>query len=161
MPKFQQFLSRMTKCYCTKPLCQANACPVGRNTPCREFIAADSLNDGFPYPSLTILLDSLSRGVVRILEKRGLLIPEPGLDFEMGSSLEQLQAASIQYRIAIGPHAGRKALTFYSVPPEQGTSDIPMLARLYGFSLHAATVCETYQRSKLAREHVAQGRVRL
>ncbi len=89
--------------------------------------------------------------MVRILEKRGLLIPEPGLDFEMGSSLDQLQAASIQYRIAIGPHAGRKALTLYSVPPEQGTSDIPMLARLYGFSLHAATVCETYQRSKLER----------
>jgi len=41
-----------------------------------------------------------------------------------------LQAASIQYRIAIGPHAGRKALTLYSVPPEQETTDVPMLSRL-------------------------------
>ncbi|MFT5140478.1 MAG: hypothetical protein ACI9CB_002142, partial [Rhodothermales bacterium] len=43
---------------------------------------------------MPILLDTLSRRVVRILEKRGLLTPEPGLDFEMGSSLDQLQAAS-------------------------------------------------------------------
>jgi hypothetical protein len=60
-----------------------------------------------------------------------------------------LQAASINYRIAIGPHAGRKALTLYSVPPD--VADIPMLARWYGFSLHAATVCEAHQRSKLER----------
>ena len=38
------------------------------------------------------------------------------------------------YRIAVVPHAGRQALTLYSVPPVDG------------FSLHAATVCEAYQR---------------
>jgi len=36
-------------------------------------------------------------------------------------------------------HAGRKALTLYSVPPATDAADIPMLARLYGFSLHAAS----------------------
>jgi hypothetical protein len=35
----------------------------------------------------------------------------PYLDLEPNSSLDHLQAASIAYRIAIGPHAGRKALT--------------------------------------------------
>jgi hypothetical protein len=59
------------------------------------------------------LLDTLSRRIVRVLERRGLLIADPEhpyLDLEPGSSLDHLQAASITYCIAIGPHAGRKAL---------------------------------------------------
>jgi hypothetical protein len=103
---------------------------------------------------LTQLLDTLSRRIVRLLERRGLLIADPecpALDFEAGSSLDQLQAASVNYRIAIGPHAGRKALTLYSVPPMEERSNIPLLATVSGFSLHAATVCEAYQRSRLER----------
>jgi hypothetical protein len=91
---------------------------------------------------------------VRVLEHRGLLIADPEhpyLDLEPGSSLDQLQAASIAYRIAIGPHAGRKALTLYSVPPVEEAPNNPLLARLTGFSLHAATVCEAHQRSRLER----------
>jgi hypothetical protein len=57
----------------------------------------------------------------------------------------------VHYRIAIGPHAGRKALTLYSVPPMEERSNIPLLAKVVGFSLHAATVCEAYQRSRLER----------
>jgi hypothetical protein len=92
--------------------------------------------------------------MVRGLERRGLLIADPAdpyLEFEVGSSLDQIQAASIAYRIAVGPHAGRKALTLYSVPPLEGELTIPLLARMYGFSLHAGTVCEAHQRSKLER----------
>jgi ribosomal protein S27E len=103
---------------------------------------------------LARLLDTLSRRIVRLLERRGLLIADPVdpyLEFEVGSSLNQLQAASINYRIAIGPHAGRKALTLHSVPPLEEEPGIPPLARLYGFSLHAGTVCEAHQRSKLER----------
>ena len=69
---------------------------------------------------LTRLLDRLSRRIVRVLERRGLLIADPEclqLDIEPNSSLDHLQAASINYRIAIGPHAGPKALTLYSVLP--------------------------------------------
>jgi len=54
--------------------------------------------------------------------------------------------SSIAYRIAIGPHAGRKALTLYSVPPVEEAPDNQLLARLTGFSLHAASVCEAHQR---------------
>jgi hypothetical protein len=43
--------------------------------------------------------------------------PEVTSAIESFSSLDQLQAASVNYRIAIDPHAGRKALTLYSVPP--------------------------------------------
>jgi hypothetical protein len=68
-----------------------------------------------------------------------------------GSSLDHLQAASIAYRIAIGPHAGRKALTLYSVPPLDEAPSNPLLARLAGFSLRAATVREAHQRSRLER----------
>jgi len=106
------------------------------------------------HDELVHLLDALSRRIVRLLERRGLLIVDPQypeLDLQPGSSLDHLQTASINYRIALGPHAGRKALTLYSVPPATDTTDIPMLARLYGFSLHAATVCEAHQRDKLER----------
>jgi hypothetical protein len=91
---------------------------------------------------------------VRVLERRGLLIADtedPYLDLVSGSSLDHLQAASIADRIAIGPHAGRKALTLYSVPPLEEAPNNPLLARRAGFSLHAATVCEAHQRSRLER----------
>jgi hypothetical protein len=42
-------------------------------------------------------------------------------------------------------------LTLYSVPPLNETPDRPLLARVAGFSLHAATVCEAWQRSRLER----------
>ena len=103
---------------------------------------------------LNRLLDRLSPRIVRMLERRGLLIADPehpSLDWMPDSSLDHLQAASVTYRIAIGPHAGRKALTLYSVPPLVEPPNNPLLARLAGFSLHAATVCEAWQRSRLER----------
>jgi hypothetical protein len=33
-------------------------------------------------------------------------------------------------RVSAGPHAGRKALTLYSVPPMEERSNIPLLAKL-------------------------------
>ena len=108
-----------------------------------------------PQPDeLLKLLDSLSRRIVRLLERRRLLIADPehpALALEVGSPLDQIQAASVHYRIAIGPHAGRKVLTLHSVPPLHAEPNNPLLARLAGLSLHAATVCEAYQRSRLKR----------
>jgi len=72
------------------------------------------------HDQLVQLWDRLSRRIVRVLERRGLLVADavdPFLELNPGSSLDQIQAASINYRIAIGPHAGRKALTLYIVPP--------------------------------------------
>ena len=103
---------------------------------------------------LNRLLDRLSHRIVRVLECRGLLIADPEhpyLDLEPGSSLDHLQTASVAYRIAIGPHAGRKALTLYSVPPIEEGPNNPLTARRAGFSMHAATVCEAHQRSRLER----------
>jgi hypothetical protein len=103
---------------------------------------------------LNRLLDRLSQGIVRVLERRGLLIADPQhptLDWGPDASPDYLQAASMSYRIAIGPHAGRKALTLYSVPPLVEPPNNPLLARLAGFSRHAATVCEAHRRSRLER----------
>jgi ribosomal protein S27E len=100
------------------------------------------------------LLDRLSRRIVKLLERLGLLIADPAcpyFDLEPGSSLDHLQAASINYRIAIGPHAGRKALTLYSVPPRVQKPNLPLVAKVAGFSLHAASVCEAHQRGRLER----------
>jgi len=103
---------------------------------------------------LNRLLDTLSHRIVRVLARRGLLIADPehpSLDLVPDSSLDHLQAASIAYRIAVGPHAGRKALTLYSVPPVDEPPNNPLLARISDFSLHAATVCEAWQQSRLER----------
>lgn len=75
----------------------------------------------------------IQRRIVRVLEGRGLLIADPvdpRLEFEIGSSLDQIQAASIAGRIATGPHAGRKALTLCSVLPLEEEPSIPLLASM-------------------------------
>jgi len=74
-----------------------------------------------PRPGLNL---TRFHGVLR----RGLLIADPVhpyLDLGSGSSLDHLQAAPIHYRIAIGPHAGPKTLTLYSLHPAEKNSDIP------------------------------------
>jgi len=84
---------------------------------------------------LNRLLDRLSHRIVRVLERRGLLIADPehpSLDLVPDSSLDHLQAASVAYRIAIGPHAGRKALTLYSVTPLDEAPNHPLLAQQRG-----------------------------
>ena len=62
---------------------------------------------------------------------------------------DELRGHSITYRIALGPHAGRKALTLRTLPSsgefEQG------LARANGFSLHAGVVAAADERDKLER----------
>lgn len=55
------------------------------------------------------------------------------------------------HKFQTGPNAGRKALTLFSVPPLDELPINPCLARVGGFSLHAATVCQAHQRSRLER----------
>ena len=60
--------------------------------------------------------------------------------------------ASITYRLAFGPNAGRKALTLQTVPvrTEQRKGE-DLVARQAGFSLHAGIACKSHQRKKLER----------
>lgn len=63
----------------------------------------------------------------------------------------RLIGASIHYRIAIGPNAGRKALTLHTVPTQPDPFGSTLLTKQPGFSLHAATLCEPNQRNKLEK----------
>jgi hypothetical protein len=60
--------------------------------------------------------------------------------------------ASISYRLAFGPNAGRKALTLQTVPvrTEQRKGD-DLVSQQAGFSLHAGIACKSHQRKKLER----------
>jgi hypothetical protein len=59
------------------------------------------------------------------------------LDDEEGNTMQQLQGRSITYRIAMGPHAGRKVLTLQTTPAsEEDDYGTDQLGRIGGFSLH-------------------------
>jgi hypothetical protein len=110
-----------------------------------------------PRPSpteLAKLLHRISQRVTRLLERQGLLVRDPDhafLDLEPGEAFDQLVGASIHYRIAIGPNAGRKALTLRTVPAQPEPFTSALLAKQPGFSLHAATCCEANQHDKLEK----------
>ena len=75
----------------------------------------------------------------------GYLALDPG-DQE---TLDELRGHSTPYRIARGPHAGRKALTL-QILPSSGDDERPA-ARANGFSLHAGVVAAGDERAKLER----------
>ena len=84
------------------------------------------------------LLHTIAIRVARALEKQGLLLRDddtPTLDLEPADGFEQLLGAAVHYRIATGPHTGRKALTLRTVASNP-LSDNPCIAQLSGFSLH-------------------------
>ena len=82
--------------------------------------------------------------LVRDIEN-GYLTLDPG-DQE---TLDELRGHSTPYRIALGPHAGRKALTLQTLP-RSADPERPA-ARANGFSLHAGVVAAADQRAKLER----------
>ena len=88
------------------------------------------------------LLDRLIRRLFRRLTHDGWLVldPEqPWLELEPADAIDSLTAASIRYRIALGPEAGRRTLTLKN--PSLGRSDsVPkaLTADQNGFSLNAA-----------------------
>ena len=99
------------------------------------------------------LLHAIATRTTRAVEKQGLPSRDddsPALDIEPADDVEQLLGAAVHYRIATGPHAGRKALTLRTVGPSP-PPDHPCIARLSGFSLHAGTVCEARERDSLER----------
>jgi hypothetical protein len=73
---------------------------------------------------------------------------EPGSE---DNALADLQGHSITYRIALGPHRGRKAFTLQSLPPSSASDSTDWVAQASGFSLHAGVAAEAHQRGKLER----------
>ena len=106
-------------------------------------------------PGLDRLLHSITRRILKKLERAGLLIQEPGtqpyLDLQPEDAHDHLSAAAVRYRIAIGPAAGQRTFTIRSPtlarepPPKHLTID------RNGFSLNAAVACRAHAREKLER----------
>jgi hypothetical protein len=60
------------------------------------------------------------------------------------------QGYSVQYRIAVGPHAGEKVFTLKTLPmPDELQNNV--LGKIDGFSLHSGVAIKAYERSKLER----------
>jgi len=63
-----------------------------------------------------------------------------------------LRAASITYRIALGPRRGKKAFTLQTLPPTtEEALDDSELGKAGGFSLHAGVATGAKDRGKLER----------
>ena len=81
------------------------------------------------------LLRTIAARVSRALESQGLLIRDdetPSLDLEPDDGFEQLLGAAVHYRIATGPHAGRKALTLRTVASNSRIGKITRRSALLG-----------------------------
>ena len=88
------------------------------------------------------------RGFLARDEDNGYLTLETSED----ETMQPLYGHSITYRIAIGPHQGRKVLTLQSLPPiEEPKAGSSRVANVAGFSLHAGVMAEAYPRDKLER----------
>ena len=99
------------------------------------------------------LLHTIAVRVTRALERQGLLTRDdetPSLDLEPDDGFEQLLGPAVHYRIATGPHAGRKAPTLRIVASNP-LADNPCIVQLSGFSLHAGTRCQAHERDSLER----------
>jgi ribosomal protein S27E len=112
-----------------------------------------------PAPSqaeLERLLSTLIRRITRTLLRSGALIEdveETYLNVDEGGTLEQLNAASVRYRIAVGPQAGRRTLTLRTLGPDtrDPSRSKPFTAGRDGFSLNASVACEPSQTTTLER----------
>jgi len=95
--------------------------------------------------------------VGRLLEREGLLERDTE-QFHLGEVLDEddpmpdLAGHSITYRVAVGPHRGRKVFTLQTLPDngwDEGPADAP--GNVAGFSLHAGVAVKPNQREKLER----------
>ena len=106
---------------------------------------------------LTQLAHTIAHRVGRFLERQGLLERDAENSYLAGEMvgedpMSQLLGASITYRIAVGPQAGRKVFTLQTLPAcdqEDVFGDSP--GKVAGFSLHAGVAAKAHERSKLER----------
>lgn len=95
----------------------------------------------FPYPLRFLfaaqpqVLSQVLGVVYRAISTYLIRVPDRAvLDLKPGEALDQLVGVSIQYRIAIGPNAGKKALTLRTVPAHPEPFASTLLAEQPGLS---------------------------
>ena len=110
---------------------------------------------------LNNLLKSIAQRIVKLLEKRALIVRDEGtgdkfLDLSPNEPIDQIHSSSITYRTALGKYKGQKALTLGSIPnlKAQKEKDQPFLSKNSGFSLHGGVTCKSHERKK--REHICR-----
>ena len=130
-------------------------------------------------------MEQIAARIGRALERAGLLVREAEQAYltpesadagssDAASSIEDLIAHSITYRIATGAHAGEKVLTLQSLPPSFEAPAHVRLAQACGFSLHVGIgggeleklerLCRYISRPALATERLvltAGGAIRI
>ena len=106
---------------------------------------------------LDVIAHTIAIRISRFLEKAGYLVRDAESEYldlmqEEEDAMGAIVGASITYRLAFGPNAGRKALTLQTVPvrtePRKGSD---LVTKQAGFSLHAGIACKSHQRKKLER----------
>ena len=71
---------------------------------------------------------------------------------EEDNAMPGIIGASITYRLAFGPNAGRTALTLQAVPAiDKRKKSNELVSKQAGFSMHAGVACKSNQREKLER----------
>jgi hypothetical protein len=111
---------------------------------------------------LQALLGKIMTRVLRLLTRAGHLVEEEGVTYvadthgiiDPDNLLAPLQAASCTWRIALGPRAGRKVLSWQYAASRAAPITQPLCANAHGFSLHAGVRLAAEQRSAL--EHLCR-----
>ena len=111
---------------------------------------ARRINTRAPAPrpaQLRQLLDTVLARIIGALERGGVLVKEDEqayFDLSLDSPLEQLSAAAVRYRIAVGPQAGRKTMTLRSAEAQSEALplDKPFTVARDGLSINCAVSCE-------------------
>ena len=105
-----------------------------------------------PPESLERLTAQIVRRLYRRLVADGWLIEDaqqPWLDLEQTDGLDALRAASIRYRIALGPQAGRRVSMLVDALRARPATVKPFTVNQDGFSLNAAVSCPAARRERL------------
>jgi len=99
----------------------------------------------------------IAKRVSRFLEREGYLYRDAESEYldlvpDEEDAMQGILGASITYRLAFGPNAGRKALTLQAIPgSDSRQQSSELVSKQSGFSLHAGVACKSNQRKKLER----------
>jgi hypothetical protein len=107
---------------------------------------------------LSQLTHTIAYRTGRFLERQGLLLRDAEQSYltlapseqDSEDPINQLHGHSITYRIAVGPHRGRKAFTLQTLPASQEPF-VDTANTVAGFSLHAGVNVKACERKKLER----------
>ena len=100
------------------------------------------------------ILEKIITKITRLLERKGIIVKEePSFQLEISDddSFAKLQAGAVNYRFAMGPNKGKKALTLRTVTEQDHNATRGLVAKSSGFSLHAGVHIAGSERQKLEK----------